>query len=312
MLRATLDFVMNHAGAVYGNDERRAYSDGFRRFVIDLSAPGLPGASFTTADLAEATGVPLGTIKDWLKMPDTQMAPAPGARSAHTVHFDHDPEPAPEPSQEPMPPADSPAEPPSKPSAAPCAPNTASPTAIPSSAPSWARHASGPANRAAPVRRALLTLGLAELDILDPDHRLACDLAYYGRDAITRGLATFAAKRDRGILPSDLDDPGPYLAGIIRNLDERFELESLADRLLEQRIRLKDFCLATLTAYADGIRAALPRSDQPQAFIDRALKAEYAIDFRFGKGAAADALEALPPASCAALYPTLAKHVAYR
>ena len=107
-----------------------------------------------------------------------------------------------------------------------------------------------------------------------------------------------------------MDDPGRYLAGIIRNLDERFEFESLADRLLEQRIRLKDLCLTPLTAYADGIRAVLPRRDQPQAFVDRALKAEYEIDFQFWKGAAADALEALPPAACAALYPTLAKRVA--
>ena len=49
VLRATLDFVMNHAGAVYGQSERRAYSDGFRRFVIDLSAPGQSGAGLTIA-----------------------------------------------------------------------------------------------------------------------------------------------------------------------------------------------------------------------------------------------------------------------
>lgn len=554
VLSATLDFLMDHAGAVCGQGERRIYSDGFRRFVIDLTAPGRPGAGLAIAALAENTRIPLGTLKDWLRMPDTQPTPEPEARPPQTADTTPDrnpdppPDPALEPPQEPTQPADIPTGPtppaplamlargphiqtilavwqqwegpfqafcdtlrteyripygdtyigtilnaaclryrqPRRPVEAPWShdtfrtlfpgaqwlgdgttlafwwndrcfvfnvepitdpasdaivgfsvtdtedeqavieafnlgiattgahpvaitldnrPSNHSPAVVAAIAPTipirstlgrgqakahvegahglfeqslpplviagpndrerarsalilifttWARGRNGKprkrlgglsprdfyfanqptpeelqeardwaqelirrqelarqtrAARADPVRRDLLIRGLAELGIPDPNHRLACDLAYYGRDAIAAGLATFESKRDQGTIPPGAD-PGRYLAGIIRNLDEQFELDSFALHILKQRIRLKDFSLAPLTAYADEIRAALPRADQPQAFIDRALDAQYTIDFRFWSGTAANALEALPAPTAAALYPFLAKRVA--
>ncbi len=69
VLRAVRDFLMNHPGAVAGEGARRRYADGFRHFVIDLRARGAAGADLTVEQLADATGVPEGTIKDWLRLP---------------------------------------------------------------------------------------------------------------------------------------------------------------------------------------------------------------------------------------------------
>ena len=63
------DYLFEHPGAVTGRGERRRYSDGFRRLVVGLTAPGAVGEELTVEQLAEATGVPLGTLKDWRRMP---------------------------------------------------------------------------------------------------------------------------------------------------------------------------------------------------------------------------------------------------
>lgn len=85
--RAVLAYVMKHPGCVDRGAERQRYGDDFRRFVIDLSikhgALGLDG-------FAEAAGVPLGTLKDWLRAPDSESevpsrdvpAPAPASTPA--------------------------------------------------------------------------------------------------------------------------------------------------------------------------------------------------------------------------------------
>ncbi|MDI1289398.1 MAG: hypothetical protein PSX37_05530, partial [bacterium] len=66
-----------------------------------------------------------------------------------------------------------------------------------------------------PVRLELLTRGLAELGIPDPERRLTLALAGYAREAIIQGLAIFRAKQTLGTLPADAD-AGRYLGGIIR------------------------------------------------------------------------------------------------
>lgn len=68
--RAILDHVVKHPGCVYGGEKRRRYSDGFRRFVLDLRE------RYCDLDLpafADAAGVPLPTLKEWLRggAPDT-------------------------------------------------------------------------------------------------------------------------------------------------------------------------------------------------------------------------------------------------
>lgn len=93
-LAAVRDYLMAHPGAVCGPGMRRVYSHGFRRFVVGLAAPGQPGERLSVTELAEVTGVPLGTLKDWLRIPSER-------RSSPTTQ--DDPQPAPN-TDEPPPP----------------------------------------------------------------------------------------------------------------------------------------------------------------------------------------------------------------
>lgn len=84
---ATLDYVMRHPGCVDRGPVKQRYSDGFRRFIIDLRAahPAVALHAF-----ACAAHVPLATLKDWLRdpsppssaSPDTPEAPATSAEDA--------------------------------------------------------------------------------------------------------------------------------------------------------------------------------------------------------------------------------------
>ena len=63
IVRAVRDFVFDHPGAVSGNDARRRYSDAFRHAVLDLAHER---RDVPIDALAEAVGVPEGTLRDWL------------------------------------------------------------------------------------------------------------------------------------------------------------------------------------------------------------------------------------------------------
>ena len=160
-----------------------------------------------------------------------------------------------------------------------------------------------------PVRLNLLNNGLAEMGIPDPDHRLAVSLAYYCREAIARGIATFKSKQDLGTLPPP-DNHGVYLGGIIKNLHSRLELEHFATYILEQRLRLHDMTLIPLNRIADQIWNNLSPSECPQAFVDLALDAKYTVDFNFLARASAQALSALPAADRDPLYRVLTRRIA--
>lgn len=80
--RAVCDFLMAHPGAVAGRGSRRHYSDPFRRFVVDLAAPGAVAERLTVEQLADAAGIPTGTLKDWLRRPTPEPAENPDAEPA--------------------------------------------------------------------------------------------------------------------------------------------------------------------------------------------------------------------------------------
>jgi len=61
---AVLDFLIAHPAAIQGEGLRRRYSDGFRRFILDLAATH---RDVSLADFASAVRVPLPTLKDWLR-----------------------------------------------------------------------------------------------------------------------------------------------------------------------------------------------------------------------------------------------------
>jgi len=66
LTRAVLGYVMGHPGCVRRGEARQHYSDAFRRFVLDLRAEH---EAVEHEAFADATGLPLGTLKDWLQRP---------------------------------------------------------------------------------------------------------------------------------------------------------------------------------------------------------------------------------------------------
>ncbi len=71
LTRAVLGYVMGHPGCVHRGGVRQHYSDAFRRFVLDLRAEH---ASVEVEAFADATELPLGTLKDWLRSPASPSA----------------------------------------------------------------------------------------------------------------------------------------------------------------------------------------------------------------------------------------------
>ena len=65
VLVAVRDFLMAHPGAVTPGAKRH-YSPGFVAFVLGLMAPGAPAATLTVEQVAALTGVPYGTLKQWI------------------------------------------------------------------------------------------------------------------------------------------------------------------------------------------------------------------------------------------------------
>lgn len=147
------------------------------------------------------------------------------------------------------------------------------------------------AQKADPIRRALLESALAELGIPDTEGRLAASLARYGIDALLRAIAAFRARLERGTLPPDVD-AGRYLAGFARNLDTRLDLERMGEHLLAIRLRHRDLSLDALQRDMRSLQSVTQAEHQPQAAIDCALAAGPSIDFRFWVRVAADALAA--------------------
>lgn len=64
--RAVLAYVMSHPGCVDRGAKRQRYSRDFRRFVLGL---WMTRASLGLDVFADGVGVPIGTLKDWLRDP---------------------------------------------------------------------------------------------------------------------------------------------------------------------------------------------------------------------------------------------------
>ena len=90
LTRATLAYVMAHPGCVDRGAERNRYSDGFRRFVLDLHEQH---PSVALDAFAGAVTLPLGTLKNWLRHPpravdeEPQEALTPAPRDIRGAHI---------------------------------------------------------------------------------------------------------------------------------------------------------------------------------------------------------------------------------
>jgi hypothetical protein len=166
-----------------------------------------------------------------------------------------------------------------------------------------------------PLRIELLKKGLAELDIPDPEDRLAKATACFSRDSIMLGISTFQIKRDQGTLPQDLHNDGAYLRGIISNQHTRMYLEQLSVYLMEQRLRARDLALEPLVQAKDKLctqfsSEQLAHGQLVKAFLNRALEASYTIDFLYWTKATTDAFLSLPASKRDALYKALVRRIA--
>ena len=75
VMQRVRDFLLAHPGAAKITGSRSRYSDAFRRFVLELAGPQGPGHGLTRELLADAVGIPPGTLDDWLREPTPASAP---------------------------------------------------------------------------------------------------------------------------------------------------------------------------------------------------------------------------------------------
>jgi hypothetical protein len=66
LTRAVFAYVTRHPGCINHAETRHWYSDGFRRFAVELCRAH---AELDVEEVAHAILVPLGTLKDWLRAP---------------------------------------------------------------------------------------------------------------------------------------------------------------------------------------------------------------------------------------------------
>jgi len=74
-----LDFLMQHPGSVTQHAQRRRYSDAFRCFILELCERH---RHLSLEAFAEASNVPLGTLKDWLLGGRMDTEPPPSRATA--------------------------------------------------------------------------------------------------------------------------------------------------------------------------------------------------------------------------------------
>jgi hypothetical protein len=81
VITSVRDFLMAHPGAVDRGVKRAHYSDAFRLFAIDLFAPGGLGHGLPVPRAAELVGVPVDTLRQWLREPKPVEPVETGAQS---------------------------------------------------------------------------------------------------------------------------------------------------------------------------------------------------------------------------------------
>ena len=65
LLKATLKYLQEHPGAMIPKPQKHRYSDGFRRFVVDLYEQHRDQVSLTA--FADTVGLPFDTVRSWLR-----------------------------------------------------------------------------------------------------------------------------------------------------------------------------------------------------------------------------------------------------
>jgi hypothetical protein len=140
-----------------------------------------------------------------------------------------------------------------------------------------------------PLVRQTIAAAFARLGIADPDGHILDAVAAYPLSPVVDGIAVFTGKRAAGSLPRDLEIPGRYLLGIVRNIAEQREGELISGAMLCARLEAQDALLAPLVQRRRRVeKDAADASQTVACFVDSALDTDRHLDRLFWLSAAGD------------------------
>jgi hypothetical protein len=164
-------------------------------------------------------------------------------------------------------------------------------------------------DRQDPIVRQTIAAAFARLGIADPGGHILDAISAYPLSPVVDGAAVFTGKQAAGSLPRDLEIPGRYLLGIVRNIAEQREGELISEAMLRARLEAQDALLAPLVQrrlHAEKETAA--PSQTVACFVDSALDTDRHLDRLFWLSAAGDHIRA----AAATLRPALFRLAARR
>jgi len=161
-----------------------------------------------------------------------------------------------------------------------------------------------------PLVRQIIAAAFARLGITDPDGHILDAIAGYPLSPVVDGIAVFEGKSAAGSLPRDLDLPGRYMLGIVRNIAELREGELISGAMLRARLEAQDALLAPLVLRRRLIEQQTPAAPEAVArFIDYALDTDRHIDRLFWLSAAGDLIRHAPASDRPTLFRLAARRI---
>lgn len=140
-----------------------------------------------------------------------------------------------------------------------------------------------------PIVRQTIAAAFARLGIADPGGHILDAIAAYPLSPVVDGAAVFTGKQAAGSLPRDLEIPGRYLLGIVRNIAEQREGELISEAMLRARLEAQDAFLAPLVQRRLQVEKEATDTSQTVArFVDSALDTDRHLDRLFWLSAAGD------------------------
>lgn len=161
-----------------------------------------------------------------------------------------------------------------------------------------------------PIVRQTIAAAFQRLGFEDPKGHLLDAIARYPLDPVIDGIALFEGKQAAGSLPRDLELPGRYLLGIVRNIAHQREGELISEAMLRARLEAQDAQLAGLDHSRRLIREQTLGAPQSiNCFIDNALNTVRSIDRIFWLSAASDVMRDRPKPDRPALFRLAARRI---
>lgn len=161
-----------------------------------------------------------------------------------------------------------------------------------------------------PLVRQTIAAAFARLDIADPAGHILDAIARHPLSAVIDGIAVFEGKRAADSLPRDLDIPGRYLLGIVRNLAERRESEQISEAMLRARLEAQDALLAVLVERHRLVEQQFPVTREALAhYVDHALDTDHHLDRLYWLSTAGDVICNAPQTDRVSLFRLSARRI---